>query len=187
MRLTILIASIALAFTGCDNKNVKSGKPPAKKPAAKKGPAKKEPAKKAPVKKAPVKKAPVKKGPVAKTTPFADIPFKPFNPKKPKGVNVYVVSGDMMKGGFTAIVRLPPGHSSPLHTHTSGYTGVTLTDGHVHSVTGKKGKPLAAGSFWYQPGGEPHVDACVSKTFCYCCLPYPRFSYQQRIILCSSS
>ena len=44
---------------------------------------------------------------------FADIPFKPFNPKKPEGIHVFPFLGSPNAGGFSAIVRMPPGLSLP--------------------------------------------------------------------------
>lgn len=97
---------------------------------------------------------------------LADIKFAPFDPEKPEGIHVYSIVGNPGEGPFNAIVRLPPGHTSPLHTHTASYSGVSLTDGHVHSATAELGEPLPKGSTWHQPAGEPHVDACRSEEPC---------------------
>jgi len=97
---------------------------------------------------------------------LADIKFAPFDPEKPEGIHVYPIVGNPREGAFNAIVRLPPGHTSPLHSHTASYSGVSLTEGHVHSATTELGDPLPKGSTWHQPAGEPHVDACRSEEPC---------------------
>ena len=98
---------------------------------------------------------------------FADIPFKPFNPKKPDGVHVFPFLGSPRAGAFSAIIRMPPGLSLPLHAHKSGFSGVVLSDGFVHAASKDKSKVLTKGSTFYQPGGEPHIDACQGDEPCY--------------------
>ena len=97
---------------------------------------------------------------------LADVPFSPFDPAKPEGIQVYPLVGNPGAGAFNAIVKLPPGHTSPLHSHSASYSGVSLTEGHVHSLTAEVNEPLPAGSTWHQPAGEPHIDACRSEEPC---------------------
>jgi len=104
---------------------------------------------------------------VAKNVKFADIPFAPFDPKKPEGIHVYAISGDPKAGPFSAIVRMPAGYQTPLHTHKANFSGVALSEGLVHSATTEPGAPLPKGSIWYQPGGEAHLDGCKSEESCY--------------------
>ena len=98
---------------------------------------------------------------------LSDVPFAPFDPNKPAGIHVYPIEGDPSDGAFNAIVRLPARYRSPLHSHTAGFSGVTMSEGLVHGATADAADPLPKGSNWYQPAGEPHVDACVSETPCY--------------------
>jgi len=97
---------------------------------------------------------------------LADIPFAAFDPEKPEGIHVYPISGDPRAGAFNAIVRMPAGFATPLHTHEAAFSGVTLTEGLVHSATTEDDQPLPKGSFWHQPAGEAHIDACKSEDPC---------------------
>jgi quercetin dioxygenase-like cupin family protein len=105
--------------------------------------------------------------PSASNLNLADIPFAPFNPEQPEGINVFPISGDFKAGPFTAIARFPAGYRSPLHSHTANYTGVAVSEGLVHGATADATGALPKGSFWFQPAGEPHVDACESEEPCY--------------------
>jgi quercetin dioxygenase-like cupin family protein len=175
MKFVTLIACVFLVLPACGSKT--TSKPAKKAPAAKT--VKKSPApaaKKAPApaaKKAPASVA--KKAPAGTTAPaqaaknvaFSQLAFKPFNPKNPKGIHVYFISGNPKAGAFSAMVKLPPGYNSGLHTHTADYTGIAMSAGLSHTLTKAPGKPLPKGSYWYQPGGEAHVDACHTKAPCY--------------------
>jgi quercetin dioxygenase-like cupin family protein len=103
----------------------------------------------------------------AKNVLFANIPFKPFNPKKPEGIHVYPFLGDHKKGAFSAIVRMPPGFETPLHTHKAGFSGVSLSDNFTHGPSKETAKALPRGSTFYQPGGEAHYDGCPGKEACH--------------------
>ena len=96
----------------------------------------------------------------------ADIPWRPFNPKKPEGIHVYAIKGDPSKGPFTALVKMPPGGEAPLHVHSAAYVGVALTEGFVHGATAADAKPLPKFSSWVQPAGGSHVNGCQSESPC---------------------
>jgi quercetin dioxygenase-like cupin family protein len=103
----------------------------------------------------------------ASTIPFADISFKPFDPEKPEGIHVYPFQGNPKEGAFSAIVRMPPGFATPLHTHKAGYSGVSLSDGVTHGTSSEAIHVLPKGSTWYQPAGEPHLDGCQGEAPCH--------------------
>jgi quercetin dioxygenase-like cupin family protein len=112
---------------------------------------------------------PAETAPAAESTKnlnFADIPFAPFNPEKPEGIHVYPITGNPKEGPFNAIVRLPPGFQVPLHTHKANFTGITMSEGLVHASTADGAEALPKWSSWYQPAGEPHIDACESEEPC---------------------
>jgi beta-alanine degradation protein BauB len=98
---------------------------------------------------------------------FADIPFRPFNPKQPEGVHVYPISGNPGTGAFSAVVRFPAGLKMPLHSHDHNYTAVALSEGLYHGVSNAKTHDAPKGSSWHQPAGEPHVDGCKGDKPCY--------------------
>jgi quercetin dioxygenase-like cupin family protein len=98
---------------------------------------------------------------------FENIAFKPFNPEKPEGFNVFPVLGSPKAGAFTAIVRMPGGFKSPLHSHSQAFSGVTMSDGVIHASTTEGNKALPKGSAWHQPANEAHLDGCEGDNFCY--------------------
>ena len=54
-----------------------------------------------------------------------------------------------------------------LHLHTADYELVVIEGTMKHWRTGEDettAKPLGVGSYWFQPGGEPHADSCLSDT-----------------------
>ncbi len=149
MLRTLLLLSLALTVSAC--------------------PSKTESTKAAPEKAAADKAAPEKAAPAAaagKSHQLADLAFKPFDPKKPEGVQVFPVAGNPKEGAFTAVVRMPAGHMSPLHMHTASHSGVALSDGIVHGASDTNSQRLPSGSTWYQPGGEAHVGGCKSESAC---------------------
>ena len=103
----------------------------------------------------------------AKHFALADMPFRPFNPKKPEGINVYAIVGTPGGGAFSAIVRFPAGFKTPLHSHDYAYDGIALSDGLFHGSSDNDVHDVAKGSLWRQPAKEPHVDGCKGESFCY--------------------
>lgn len=97
---------------------------------------------------------------------FADIPWKPSNPKAPQGVMVHLLSSNDETGAFNAIVKVPAGLKIPLHTHSAEFSAVTLSGGMVHAAQTGTDTPLAKGSMWVQPANEPHVDECQGEEDC---------------------
>jgi len=98
---------------------------------------------------------------------FADIQFRPFNPKQPDGINVYAIVGNPGAGPFSAIVRFPAKFQMPLHSHDYAYDAIALSEGLYHGSSDGDVHDVAKGSLWRQPAKEPHVDGCKSDTFCY--------------------
>lgn len=102
----------------------------------------------------------------AASTAFADIPWKPSNPKAPQGVMVHILSRNDDTGAFNAIVKVPAGLKIPLHTHSEEFGAVTLSDGMLHAAQTGADAPLPKGSMWVQPANEPHVDECHGEADC---------------------
>jgi len=124
----------------------------------------------APAEAAPADAAPAEEAPAAlsaKNFNLADIPFAAFDPDKPEGLHVYPLTGNPKEGPFNAIVRMPPGFMSPLHSHSANYTGVAMSDSMVHGTSAGAKETVARGSYWHQVAGEPHVDGCMSEEPCY--------------------
>ncbi|MBI3561511.1 MAG: DUF4437 domain-containing protein [Gammaproteobacteria bacterium] len=74
--------------------------------------------------------------------------------------------GDLSKGEHGTFIKMPAGFVSAIHTHTQAYFGVVITGVGVNSAVGDKDIPLPPGSYWFQPGGKPHVTKCISTTEC---------------------
>jgi len=97
----------------------------------------------------------------------ADLKWTPLNPSGP-GPEMAVVHGDPMTGGVSAFfLRIPPKGEAGIHTHTSPYRAVLVSGSHKHWLPGEKDvKALSPGSFWIQPGGQPHGDTCEGPDPC---------------------
>jgi quercetin dioxygenase-like cupin family protein len=96
----------------------------------------------------------------------SSVKYQPSSPDKP-GPEIAVLHGDPKSGG-AFLLRFPPGAKSGLHTHTSDYEAVVVSGAPKHWLAGAeaKAKPLASGSYWFQPGGQPHGDECTGKDPC---------------------
>lgn len=100
----------------------------------------------------------------AHVTPVEAVKFTPLDPSNPKGIQVSVVSGDLMaKAPVTFFMKLPKG-PAPLHSHSAGYHGTVVAGQAKHWPEGgeKTAKVLRPGSHWYQPATQNHGDECLS-------------------------
>jgi quercetin dioxygenase-like cupin family protein len=97
----------------------------------------------------------------------SSLKYTPADPSNPAGPELAVVTGDLQKGGGF-FLKLPAGYKPPLHTHTSDYHAIVVSGAPRHWVAGgeKNAKPLGAGSYWFQPGNQPHGDECTGKEPC---------------------
>jgi quercetin dioxygenase-like cupin family protein len=96
----------------------------------------------------------------------SSLKYAPLDPSNP-GPELAVVTGDLQKGGGF-FLKLPPGTKPGLHTHTSDYHAVVISGAPRHWLPGedKKAKPLGPGSYWFQPGNQPHGDECTGTEPC---------------------
>jgi quercetin dioxygenase-like cupin family protein len=97
----------------------------------------------------------------------SSLTYAPLDPNNKTGPEVAWVSGDAQQGG-AAFLKLPPGTKPGLHTHTGDYHAIVISGAPRHWLPGqeKKAKPLAPGSYWFQPGNQPHGDECTGKDPC---------------------
>src|SRR5689334_2534197 len=102
-----------------------------------------------------------------KIVPAASLAYKPVDPSKPDGPAMALVTGDLETGGGF-FLKLPPGSKPGLHTHSSDYHAVVVSGAPKHWIAGeeKKAKPLGVGSYWFQPGNQPHGDECTGTEPC---------------------
>lgn len=89
----------------------------------------------------------------------------PADPARPHGAKIAVLSGDPAAGPSTMLMEMPRA-SGVLHVHSSDYHLVVLEGTMKHRgerETEAAAKPLGPGSYWFQPGGQPHADSCLSE------------------------
>ena len=89
--------------------------------------------------------------------------------KTQEGAEFAALEGDRFAGAYQAMVRLPAGVASPLHTKSAIMYGVVLSGIFVHSIEGtalKAETPLGAGSYYKIPAGLAHISKCISQTPC---------------------
>lgn len=103
---------------------------------------------------------------VMKSVMADKLDWKPLVPEAgDKGPMVATMFGDMMSAANGFFIKLPAGDKGLLHTHTNDYHGVGVTATSA-AQDGGKTHAVAASSYWFQPGGTAHLNACPGKTPC---------------------
>ena len=74
--------------------------------------------------------------------------------------------GNLATGEHASFVKMPSGFIGAVHLHTYDYYGVVISGVATNASVGEKAIPLPPGSYWFQPGGKPHVTNCISSTEC---------------------
>jgi hypothetical protein len=95
--------------------------------------------------------------------PYDEARFVPLDPKRPEGPRIAVLWGDPQAGPSAMLMRFGRG-GGRLHLHTADYDLVVLEGSVKHWPEGESeaGAPLLGrGSYWHQPGGQAHADACM--------------------------
>ena len=77
-----------------------------------------------------------------------------------------LVNGNPKEGAFTAVVKLPAGHASPLHTHPATLQGFVLSGTVTNGRTAEDAAAITAGSMWTQAGDEVHYTGCTEDADC---------------------
>ncbi len=120
--------------------------------------------------KAPEETKPVEPPPpprkVMKSMTPTELTWNPLVPEAgDKGPMVASLWGDMQAGPNGFFIKLPAGDKGMLHTHTADYHGVGVTASAAKQDGGKQ-HTVALGTYWFQPGGKAHLNACPGKTPC---------------------
>jgi hypothetical protein len=87
-----------------------------------------------------------------------------FSPKKPGEPQISAVRGTPEQGASSIVMKMGRG-AFPMHTHTANYQLVVIKGvmKHWDAKGSQKTAPrMGPGSYWYQPAGQPHGDACES-------------------------
>jgi hypothetical protein len=77
--------------------------------------------------------------------------------------------GDYKKGPYGALMKLPAGFTSPLHTHSADYEAIQVQGTSSHWLKGEDGskaKKMTPGSYWKMPGKLEHVSSCAPGADC---------------------
>jgi quercetin dioxygenase-like cupin family protein len=97
--------------------------------------------------------------------PFEKVVFVPVSEALPDGPELSVLWGDPATGPSAMLMKLKKG-PIPLHLHSSDYHLVVLKGIAKHWEDGQtedEAAPLGSGSYWFQPGGGVHGDACLTE------------------------
>lgn len=101
-----------------------------------------------------------KPDPKAVEKPLKSIKWTPFDEKNPKGGAWSSLWGDMKAGENGMFIKMPAGNAPFWHIHKADYHGVVLAGTLDHHESGTEANELPVGSYWWQPGGNKHVDLC---------------------------
>lgn len=94
-----------------------------------------------------------------------DAKLAPLDLRAPDGAAMALLWGDPANGPSAMLLRLPKG-PIPVHVHSSTYHLMVLRGTMKHwdeAGTEAAARPLGPGSYWRQPGGMAHGDACLSE------------------------
>lgn len=98
--------------------------------------------------------------------PASELKWADLDPSAP-GVKFAGLWGNIGKGAFGALFRLPAGFAAPLHTHTHDMNVVILSGTYVQAPDGKPEFRLGPGSYFMQPGGNyRHTTSCDPASDC---------------------
>jgi quercetin dioxygenase-like cupin family protein len=104
------------------------------------------------------KKAPAHKASAAATAWSADdIKWEPV--PGVEGAQMAMLWGDMKKGAYGALVKLPPNQDHPLHTHSAMVKAVVLAGEFRYTPEGGEMKSLGPGSYLMLPAKLRHSSA----------------------------
>lgn len=85
------------------------------------------------------------------------------------GLKLATLYGDHEKTAFGGLLRVPAGHTSPLHSHSGAYESVQISGTSSHWMKGEDGtkaKKMTPGSYWMIPAKTEHVSSCAAGADC---------------------
>lgn len=95
---------------------------------------------------------------------YQDAKFVPVDPARPELAQIAVLRGDPATGPSSMLMKMRR-TQGVLHFHTSDYELVLVEGLMKHTFEGQAeadAPQLGPGSYWFQPGREPHADSCLT-------------------------
>lgn len=96
--------------------------------------------------------------------PAGGAKYVPLDAARPDGPQIAVLWGNPAKGPSAMLMKFKRA-AGALHIHTSDYHLFVLEGTMKHWTASQPEAsvpPMGPGSYWFQPGGAPHGDSCVS-------------------------
>jgi quercetin dioxygenase-like cupin family protein len=83
------------------------------------------------------------------------------------GVRFAAVYGAWDKEAHGKLISIDAGIRTPMHVHSGAYHGIVVEGIVTNPYAGEEGEVgMGPGTYWYVPGGAPHITACVSEEPC---------------------
>ena len=100
------------------------------------------------------------------TTRFEDLVWHPVDPGNTTGPQIAQLWGNPTQGPFGALLRVPAGFESPIHSHTNEERVIQLRGRSIHWTRSEsKARPpvMTPGDYMMMPAGVPHVSAATDE------------------------
>ena len=94
--------------------------------------------------------------------PLAQLSWRPIDPGDPYGPEIAALWGDPSRSAFGALIKVPAGFQSPVHSHSHSEHVVQVLGRSVHWIAGDPAGSqtiLSRGDYVVIPGGVGHVSA----------------------------
>lgn len=96
-------------------------------------------------------------------TLFEEAEFVPVDPARPERAAIAVLKGDPETEPSDMLMRMGKGESA-MHVHSADYRLVIISGRMRHwfdEDEKESASILGPGSYWFQPGGDPHGGECL--------------------------
>jgi quercetin dioxygenase-like cupin family protein len=88
------------------------------------------------------------------------------DPDQTDGPQMMLLSGDPKATAFTAMIKLPAGYASALHSHDVAFHGIAISGTVTNGRTAEDAVEIKAGGIWTQPANEAHFTGCTGDIDC---------------------